>query len=32
MLKFIFKMFKGVEHIDLSQHRTHTTKYEDLCM
>jgi len=24
--------FKAVTHKDLSEHRIHTTKYEDLCM
>lgn len=30
-MSFIFKWLR-VEHKDMSEHRVHTTKYEDLCM
>ena len=30
MFKWLLNLFK-VEHGDLSKHRLHTTKYEDLC-
>jgi len=31
MLKWFFNIFKLTEHGDLSKHRLHSTKYEDLC-
>jgi hypothetical protein len=31
MLKWLFNIFKITEHGDLSKHRLHSTKYEDLC-
>jgi len=33
MIKWITELFKNKNiNYDLSQHRLHTTKYEDLCM
>jgi hypothetical protein len=31
MIKWLLNVLKG-KHGDLSKHRLHTTKYEDLCM
>ena len=31
-MSFILKLLKAPDHKDLSQHRVHTTLYEDLCM
>ncbi len=32
MIKFIMNLFSYANDGDMSKHRVHTTKYEDLCM
>lgn len=32
MFKFIMNLFSHVNDGDMSKHRVHTAKYEDLCM
>jgi len=31
-MKTIWKFLTSTSHEDMSKHRAHTTKYEDLCM